>query len=228
MKPLPWSHTALEKFKNCPHQYAEVKVYKRVEDSKGDAAEWGDWVHVQIEEHYKNGQPWHANMLPYLPHIERALTWAGLGEDGTKRYVELEMGIDTTLTACTMKAENVFGRGICDFLVVHPDIGYGKAIDWKTGKMKPDNVQMKRFALFIFHHFPLVINLDTSFEWLQHGESTRSTYSRLDIPNLWAELIPELKLYKNAFLQDSFPPRQSGLCNGWCPVESCQYWKPKR
>lgn len=229
MKPLPWSHSSLEKFKNCPHQYAEVKVYKRVEDSKGDAAVWGDWVHTQIEEHYKNGVPWHENMFPYLPHILRALTWAGYNaaEPGDS-HAELELGISTSLKPCTMLDADVWGRGIVDFIVVNGDGTVAHAIDWKTGKVKPDNRQMKLFALFIFYHFPKVVHLHTSFEWLQHGTETRAYFTPLDVVSLWDEFIPDIRQFKEAFLQDSFPTRQSGLCNGWCPVESCQHWKPKR
>lgn len=228
MKPLPWSHSSLEKFRNCPHQYAEVKVYKTVEDSKGDAAIWGDWVHTQIEDHYKQRPTpeWHPNMLPYVPQVERALEWAGLGEG--KRYVELELGISTKLQPCTMQAPDVWGRGIVDFLVLHPDTGHGKAIDWKTGKVKPDSKQMKRFALFIFYNFPRIVTLDTSFEWLQHGEHTRASFSLTDVQDIWRELMPELTQYQNAFKTEEFPKKQSGLCNGWCPVEHCQHWKPKR
>jgi hypothetical protein len=40
--------------------------------------------------------------------------------------------------------------------------------------------------------------------------------------------VPDLKQYATAFKTDVWQPRQSGLCNGWCPVTECEFWKPKR
>lgn len=226
MKPLPWSHSSLDKFKTCGHQYAEVKVYKRVADSQGTAAIWGDWAHTQIEEHYTTGLPWHENILPYVPFIEKALRWAGFEAEHTPHF-ELELGINTKLEPCGMYDEGVWGRGIIDFLVVHPDHSI-HAIDWKFGKVKPDSKQMKMFALLIFYHFPQCAALHTSFEWLQHDQFTRAFFTPLDVQDLWREFLPVLTEYKNAFTTETFPKKQSGLCNGWCPVESCEYWRPKR
>lgn len=228
MKPLPWSHSSLEKFRNCEHQYAEVKVYKRVVDTAGEAADWGNWVHKEIEAHYKTKPTpeWHANVLPYVPQIERALEWAG--EATGIRYVEMQLGITTKLQPCGMDADDVWGRGIVDFMVKHPDIATINAMDWKTGKIKPDNVQMKRFALFIFYHFPNVVTVNTSFEWLQYGTFTRASFSLVDVQDLWRELVPELTRFKEAFKTETWKKKQSGLCNGWCPVESCEFWRPRR
>jgi hypothetical protein len=40
--------------------------------------------------------------------------------------------------------------------------------------------------------------------------------------------MPDIKQYQQAFVQDVWQARQSGLCHGWCPVTTCEYWKPKR
>ena len=34
--------------------------------------------------------------------------------------------------------------------------------------------------------------------------------------------------YAQAFKTDTWQPRPSGLCNGWCPVKTCEFWQPKR
>jgi hypothetical protein len=224
MRPLPWSHSTLDKFGTCEHQYAEIKVYGHAVDVPGEAATWGAWVHTQIEEHFLVDPPltWHANMLPYVPHIDSALAWAGDGD----KYFEYEMAIDTKLQPTAFAGDDAWGRGIADVLVIRGAEAW--AIDWKTGKMKPDSKQLKRFALFIFYHFPEIVTVHTSFEWLQSRMETRADFTLLDVQDLWRELIPELTLYKNAFKTETWRKKPSGLCRGWCPVESCEHWSPKR
>ena len=48
------------------------------------------------------------------------------------------------------------------------------------------------------------------------------------IKGIWKKFIPDLRQYAEAFKTDTWQPRQSGLCNGWCPVKECEFWKQKR
>lgn len=225
MKPVPWSHSHLESIKNCPHQYHEVKVVKRVKDNNYNN-EWGDWVHKQIEAHYKAKEPppWHENLLPYVPQIESAVAWAGEGP----RWFELKMGLSKQLTAAKFFDNDVWGRAITDLLVVNLDTCEAFNIDWKTGRVKPDSRQLRLAALFIFYHFPRVVRVHNSYEWLQHNTQTRESIEVLQLQDLWREFLPDLTYFRDAFRNGDFPKRPSGLCNGWCPVESCEHWKPKR
>lgn len=235
MKPLPWSFSALTHFTTCPFQFAEVRVYKRIQDQPGDMAIWGNWAHQQIEEHYKTLAPWHENMLPYVPHIERALEWAGghgfhhpkEGQEfGKMSFSEYQMSLNSKLQPCTWTAEQVWLRGIADVLIVEDHEAW--VIDWKFGKVKPTMRQLKLFALLVFYHFPRVTRVNTSFEWLQYGTETRDTFDLVDAPLLWQEFLPDLKQYKEAFATETWQKRQSGLCGGWCSVEHCPNWRPKK
>ena len=60
------------------------------------------------------------------------------------------------------------------------------------------------------------------------GSLKRFGLIRDQIDQLWAPFIGDLKQYMQAFREDIWQPRQSGLCNGWCPVTDCEFWKPKR
>lgn len=224
MKPPPWTHSNLDRFKNCEHQFVEVKVYKRFPDDFNDGG-WGDWVHKQIPAHFEKAQPWHQNILPYVPQIEAAVKWAGEGE----RFFEKKLAIGTNLQACDFFAPRVWGRGIADLLVLHRELRRARAIDWKTGKMKTDNEQLIRFSLLIFQSYPDIDSIDVSFEWL-HSVHPRfpTTYKREQLPELWRTQLPILTQYKDAFQSETFRKRQSGLCNGWCPVTTCEYWRPKK
>jgi hypothetical protein len=51
---------------------------------------------------------------------------------------------------------------------------------------------------------------------------------RDQIGAVWGEFLPNLKQYAQAFKEDIWQPRQSGLCGGYCPVTDCEFWRPKR
>lgn len=225
MKPIPWSYTHLNNSRNCPHKFAEVTVHKRVKDD-GEHNAWGQWAHKQIEDNIKakGAIPWHENMVPYVPHIERALEWAGEG----KRFVELGMGLSTKLEPVNFFADNIWGRCKLDLIVVNNEAGEAYAIDWKFGKMKPDLTQLRLFAIFVFYHFPRVAKVHTSFEWMQDNQHTREMFVLTDLQDLWRQFLPALTEFKRLFAEGTFPKRPSGLCRGYCPVQSCEHWAPKR
>lgn len=97
-----------------------------------------------------------------------------------------------------------------------------------TGKRKPNSRQLKLFALLVFMHHPQINTVKTEFVWLKTGERDAETYTRDQEAELWQEFVPSLARFKAAFKAEVFPPRTSGLCNGWCPVTQCPHWKPKK
>jgi hypothetical protein len=117
-KPRPWSHTALDGFLTCPKQFHEVKVLKRVPDPPGEAAMWGDYVHVAFEHHLRDGVPLPPELAVYQPYMDRIKAKPGT------MYVEHEMALDTKLNPVPMFGEDgrkVFVRGIVDVLHVYTD-----------------------------------------------------------------------------------------------------------
>lgn len=230
MKPIPWTHSHLDRFKNCPHQFAEVKVYKRYADAAMDGG-WGNWVHDQISEHWLLDPPiaWHANMVPYAPHVERVVAWAR--EIGSsEEYFERKLAINTRLQPCDFFAKDVWSRGVVDLLTINREARRARAVDWKTGKVKPDNVQLERFVLLILAGHPEIDTVETSFEWLQFPQEqpTRAVWTREQTHDLWRKQLPILLNYKQAFDNEVWTKRPSGLCRGWCPVETCEHWQPKK
>lgn len=231
MKTFPWSHSALTAFKTCPRQYSEIKVYKRVVEEPGDAATRGNYIHAEIEKYFKTREPMPPDVAAYSTQIHAALDWTGgdrvfIGPVSRLILVEHKMALNSKLKRCDWVAPDVWSRSIADLLVVEGNEAW--VIDWKTGKVKPDSKQLQLFALFVFYHFPKVKTCHTSFEWLKHNQNTRETFSVVDAQTLWGGFIPSLREFKDAFATELWPERPSGLCNGWCPVESCRHWKPKK
>lgn len=234
-KPLPWSHSAMSDFLNCPKQYYHKRVAKDVQDTQGEAALWGDRVHKFFEYHIllATGQTpegddvldilaeTHYSFKSYLPYLEAVLA---IPRDII--LPERQYAIGKDLKPCDWFDKEVWCRGIIDVLLTKGDRAY--ALDWKTGKRKPGSKQLKLFALLVFLHHPEVNSVKTGFVWLKEGASDYETYTRDQEAELWQEFIPDLARYNAAFKADMWTPRKSGLCKGWCPVSGCEFWEPKR
>lgn len=235
LKPTAWSFTALSDFENCPKQFYHKRVAKDVKDEMGDAALWGDNVHkffeysilhhqglpIEAVEATSILQGAEAEFALYKPYLEAVLA---LPVD--ELFAERQYAITKHLVPCDWFAKDVWCRGIIDVLAIKGSKAY--ALDWKTGKRKPNSRQLKLFALLVFLHHPQIDTVKTEFVWLKTGERDTETYTRSQEAELWQEFVPSLARFKAAFKAEVFPPRTSGLCNGWCPVTQCEHWKPKR
>jgi hypothetical protein len=80
----------------------------------------------------------------------------------------------------------------------------------------------------VFAHYEDIQVVNTAYFWLADKARDSETYTRGQVPELWNEFLPDLHQYKKAAKTMTFNPKPSGLCNGWCPVTGCEFWKPKR
>jgi hypothetical protein len=220
MKPMPWSHSRLEDFKNCPRAFHEKQVLKSVVEAKGEATIWGEVVHKHFEDRLVNG----VVLPPEIAMHEPFLAW--LESMPGQLSVEERIALDTSAQPCEFFGDNVWFRGVIDVKIV--DGPAALLIDHKTGKHHTKFGQLKLFALHTFAAHPEVETVRAEYYWTQTMTKNGHSYTRADVPKLWAEFIPDLKQYADAFLTDTWQPRQSGLCRGWCPVVDCEFWTPKR
>jgi hypothetical protein len=220
--PQPGSFTALDKFKNCPKAFYEIRVLKNFKDEQGEAALWGDQVHKQIEAFITHCVPMPETMGPIKDRVYSALMHIGrLTEPEATIHAELKLALNTKVGPCDWFDKKVWARGIVDLIKIKGNEAW--VVDWKTGKIKPDSRQLKLFALMTFYHFGHVSKVHTIFEWLAHGGRTEEVYTSDQIPALWDEFMPDLIQYKDAFKNDEWPARKSGLCKEWCAVMSCKF-----
>lgn len=235
MKVLPWSHSAMNDFETCAKAYFHKRIAKDVVETQGDAAAWGDEAHKFIEYELKrqNGTTLAPEQLDaiakgklmyfntYMPWIDTLFAM-----EPDQLLPEQQLAINKELQPCDWMDKRVWCRGIIDVLLIKGD--RARAIDWKTGKRKPNSRQLKLFALLIFIHYPQVMKVKTDFIWLATNEIDSEHFTRNQEAELWQEFLPSLAAYNKAFKEETFPPKKSGLCAGWCPVTSCENWRPKR
>jgi hypothetical protein len=235
MTPLPWSHSALSDFLNCPKAYYHKRVVKDVVDPPNEAGQWGDYVHKEFEKYLTVRRG-----VLKLPGVLKETVSVGLPTDleqyreyldaltalpGEMR-VECKYAITKHLAPCDFFAVDVWCRAILD--VIHINGEKASVLDHKTGKRKANTRQLKLSALMVFLHHPEVQLVKTGYFWLKDRAFDSEVYVRKNEADLWSEFLPDLNRYREAAKTMVFNPRPSGLCNGWCPVHACEYWKPKR
>ncbi len=220
MHPLPWSHSRLEDFKNCPRAFAEKQVYKSVVEEQNEASIWGNRVHKHFEERLTSGVVLPPELEIHEPYLQRLYGMPG------QMFVEERVALNRKAEPCGFFDEDVWFRGVIDFMKIFN--GHATIIDHKTGKHHSKFGQLRLFALHTFIAHPEVGSARADYYWTQTMTKTGEGYARSQVPQLWAPFLPDLKQYAQAFKEELWQPRPSGLCNGWCPVLDCEHWKPKR
>ena len=219
--PLPWSPSHLDSFVSCPHSFHEQKVLKSIPYVQGEEAKWGEYVHKTFENYIRHdgtslpdGLAEHKKFLDFLKalHGEPAL--------------EEKIALNKKLRPCGQKDADVFNRGIIDFRKNEGQIS--RIYDYKTGKPHTKFRQLLIYALWVFAMFPEVSIVFGHYYWTKTSSTTKQAWGRNQVKEMWGSLIPDLRQYKEAFDTDTWQKRQSGLCRGWCPVTSCEFWHPRR
>jgi len=220
MTPLPWSPSSLDKFINCPKQFYETNVLKKYKTQKTPEIIWGEKVHKDFELRQKDK----TELPKELHEHEDYMLSLELGP-GTI-YTEQKIALNTKLEACDFFDPKVWFRGTIDFW---KDKGIeGQLIDHKTGKPHTKFRQLDIYAWYTFLINPQIDIITAAYYWTKYKQETKKVYWRVQLPQIWGSLKPEIVAYRNAFKTDTWQPKPSGLCNGWCPVTDCEFWKPKR
>ena len=215
---MAWSFSSLTKYDTCPRQYYEVKIAKNFVDERTDESLWGNAVHEAIENHIGANYPLGERFKVYEPQVTkvREHLWSSGGEFA----VELELGIDETLTeGRAFDDPTCYARCIIDVLCIKGNVALN--IDWKTGKVRESSGQLRMSSGIVFANFPQVEVVHAGYVWLAHGITTREEWHRTD--DIWSVFKPMLNRLRWSELNESWPPKPSGLCKKWCPVKTCEY-----
>jgi len=214
-KPFAWSFSRLKNFETCPLKYQQVDLVKAFKEAKSAELDWGDVVHktlagvllkqLTLPEEMKNYQKWidKVNQLP--------------GD----LYVEQKYAINRQFKPTQYFADDVWFRGIGDVVKVAGT--RGAILDWKTGQIKADSVQLMLMAQCLFSHFPQLSHVYTAFIWLKEDCNTAELFTRQDLADSWLGLYERVDALETATKTNNFPPKPSGLCRKHCPVTTCQY-----
>lgn len=224
-----WSYSALTAFETCPRRFYETRVAKKFVEAEGVALVMGSAAHKVLELRAKTGAP--------IPKTLTITTAAGdtasestagwepmmqkLLEVKGETLTEYQIALTEDFKPTGWFDKDVWVRGVIDFAKK----GANKvlAIDYKTGKRKPDNDQLMLFAGLIMEVWPEIEIVDTGFLWLKTKEVDRSRFNRNNKQSIWDNFLPRVKRMECAYDTDTWDAKRSGLCRNWCPVASCKF-----
>lgn len=205
----------MTQFETCPRRYYLTKVAKTVKEPQTEATTHGNEVHKAFEDAVLKQQPMPPKYAEWQPIAMRLQAAKG------KREPELKLAINKSFQPVKWFDKTAWCRGIVDLSIENG--GKAVALDYKTGKRKPDSTQLQLFAALLFHHKPYLENITTSFVWLKEKKLDTERFERGQIGNIWQEFMPRVQRMEVAFEKDKWTPQPSGLCRSWCPCTGCEF-----
>lgn len=222
---ISWSPSRVDDFEGCPKRMYHRSVAKRGDPDRveGDPQtaeqKQGDVVHKMLEYRVSRGQPLPQDYQRYEPTV------AAIAGAPGKTLTELELAIDYNLAPCGYKDwDRAYGRVKADILKLNGGLGF--AGDYKTGKPKFDEFQLKLTAAVLFVTFPELEQVTTAYIWLNHGPMIDpATYHRSALATMWDNLLVVPRRIQECEVMGNWPARPGRHCS-WCPVnreKKCQF-----
>lgn len=204
---LAWSHSRIDTFKKCPKMLWHQAIAKDVPFEQSEQMKWGDRVHKALEYRVRDKVPLSAEMAQYEPiavSIERA---------PGNTLCENKITLNVALQPTGWFSPDAYVRVIVDVMKLNGSVGFMG--DYKTGKIKFDEAQLKLFAAAGFQAYPHINQWTTAYIWTQDKVIDPAVYKREQLPQLWEELLQEPKRLQEAYVMDHWPPKPGWHC-GWC------------
>lgn len=209
---LSHSYSAIKMFENCPLRYYRQRVLKDVVDEPSEQSRYGERIHKMLEDRIGEGAMLPSEAAKYediCASIETAAAHGG------ELFAEKELVLTENLTPTGWWDADAWLRSKLDVFVLYDN----KAIvlDWKTGKRRIDNFQLKLFAAQVMQHYPDVDSVKTGLIWLKTNEFDYEVFDRDQLNDIWADVISRIRRIYKSLEHDKWPARPSGLCR-FCPA----------
>jgi hypothetical protein len=210
-----WSFSSLTAFETCARRYYLTRVAKTVTEPQTEATTHGNEVHKAFEDAVLKQQPLPDKYVELQPIATKLCTAKG------KREAELKLAIDKSFRPVKWFDKSAWCRGIVDLSIENGTKAV--AIDYKTGKRKPDSTQLMLFAALLFHSKQYLQTITTSFVWFKDKKLDTEKYDREQIGSIWQEFMPRVQRMEHAYDKDKWVAQPSGLCRSWCPCTDCEF-----
>lgn len=212
-----WSYSALTKFETCPKQFYETRVAKRVVEPETEQLRWGNAVHKALERRAKEGAPLPTGMTQWEAMMR------ALDQTPGELLAESQFAITQDFEQTQWFDKSVWLRAVIDYGRVSDKSIL--ALDYKTGKPKPDTDQLRLFAGVLLRLYPQIEKAVTGYVWLKTKQIQKEVFTRADLDAIWGGFLPRVARLQQAYQDDAWPAKPSGLCRGWCPVTSCEFFQ---
>jgi len=175
---MNFSHSSISTYEDCPFKYKLTRI-QHLSEPTGPAAERGKRIHKEFEEAFSGLPLTTAELEPWLDFIGDIKSYY------TIVLPEHDVGIRRDWSACGFSDSDVWLRGQIDLLAIKDN--KARIIDWKTGKERDYEKQLRLYATLVFALYPEVdtIELELAFIDLQKpvtcARVTRKEFENLKV-----------------------------------------------
>lgn len=216
-KPFAWSYSKLKNFETCPKRSWHCDHAKDVKEEESEQLQYGNMLHKALAGAISGESPLPKHFANLQPWVEKVTSGSY-----DKVLVEQQLAITKDFGATEWFGRDAWYRGIADVVKIVGPVA--AVLDWKTGKIQEDGVQLALMAACVFAHHPEIQKIRTEFVWLKEdGATTRADFSRADMPSVWSGVLPRVAMLEDAVKNVNFPPKPGFLCRRWCPVQQCPH-----
>lgn len=218
MKLAAWSYSALMMFEQCPKKYFHLYVQK---DHKDEDSEWsaeGKFIHDAMYKRVVKGEPLPLSLRP-MESVAAKFAAAPGEKNG-----EMKLALDADMQPVDFFSKSARVRVVVDLLITNKNTAL--IADWKTGKVKPDPIQLGLTAAVLRQWMPEIELFKTVYVWLKHREITPKNYTISKLADVWNEILPRVGKMDEARKTTTFPAKPSGLCR-YCPVKTCPHYEER-
>lgn len=214
-KAWAWSYSKLKNYETCPKRHWHYDVLKDVVEPISAQLEYGNALHSEFARTILARGQLLSSYAEYQKWVDRVLTGEG------NILVEQKYAIKNDFSPCTWFDRNAWYRGIGDVVKLNGEVGL--VIDWKTGKIVEDSVQLMLMAQCLFSHYPELQAVRAEFVWLKEDATTKQIFKRADMPAHWSSLMPRVAQLEVASKNNDYPAKPGHLCKRWCSVTKCPH-----
>lgn len=210
------SYSSVKDFEGCPKRFHEVRILKKFKQQDTEATLYGTAVHKAFEDYVQDGTSLPEKFSQFEPYVKPLAGLKG------SIYVEKKLGVRKDFTPCDFFAEDVWMRGIPDYLAISESGETARVADYKTGKSSryADMGQLELMAAMVMAHFPAVNTVKTALLFVVAKDIIKSEFTRGQLPDIWARWAGRTNAIDKALTVGVWNPRPSALCR-FCPVTSC-------
>lgn len=214
-KPFAWSYSKLKNFETCPKRHWHIDIAKDVKEEESEALLWGNEVHKVLAERLAQKKPLPVPMQKYEHWCAKIEATPG------DLLVEQKLAITKDFGSCSFFDKSAWFRAVGDVVKIRGPVAL--IVDWKTGKILEDSVQLALAGACVFAHYPQVQAVRSEFIWLAEDARTEATMHRGDMPSMWRGLWPRIEALEQAHKLTNYPAKPGALCRKWCPVAKCPH-----
>jgi hypothetical protein len=215
VKPFTWSYSRLKNYEACPKRHYAIDIAKEFKEEESEQLKWGNLVHKALDLAVGKDKPLPEGMKGYQKIVDNIRSSPG------KVITEQQLAITSDFAPTGYFDRNVWYRAKIDVTIIMEPVAM--VIDYKTGKILEDSVQLGLAAATIFNHYPTVQKIRSRFLWLADDCKTDNDFERKDMPAFWSSIWPRIEALKHAHETTTYPAIPNRLCRNWCPVTSCPH-----